>query len=257
MLQGQLPDEPESCHENKSNPSISGEMIGQRWSSITRGGQQAYGRRRREEFCDPWRSQATEGVLKKPDHTTGGIAADPGHPVSGPPGETIGGEIGGKEARTLLNEVIFSTSEAEKFTSVRAGPVGSLVGDFMSKELVEKEVARTPNVPGDWLGPSVGYEMCTGIVHPSYGLHGLRRGQSRRIHKYTIYNSVYSGGTRDGKGTVQVVWLVICNPRLCLRQTVGSELTLSICIITREHKGHTGEAMEARTDPLAAATEGT
>ncbi|OJJ76998.1 hypothetical protein ASPBRDRAFT_36184 [Aspergillus brasiliensis CBS 101740] len=27
-----------------------------------------------------------------PDHTTGGIAADPGHPVSGPPGETIGGE---------------------------------------------------------------------------------------------------------------------------------------------------------------------
>ncbi|EHA27727.1 hypothetical protein ASPNIDRAFT_41670 [Aspergillus niger ATCC 1015] len=135
MLQGQLPDEPESCHENKSNPSISGEMIGQRWSSITRGGQQAYGRRRREEFCDPWRSQATEGVLKKPDHTTGGIAADPGHPVSGPPGETIGGEIGGKEARTLLNEVIFSTSEAEKFTSVRAGPVGSLVGDFIANRV--------------------------------------------------------------------------------------------------------------------------
>ncbi|PYH53892.1 uncharacterized protein BO96DRAFT_468326 [Aspergillus niger CBS 101883] len=245
MLQGQLPDEPESCHENKSNPNISGEMIGQR-------GQQAYGRRRREEFCNPWRSQATEGVLKKPDHTTGGIAADPGHPVSGPPGETIGGEIGEKRARTLLNEVIFSTSEAEKFTSVRAGPVGSVVGDFMSKELVEKEVARTPNVPGDWLGPSVGYEMCVCVRINWEAMHSLSPPE-RGVE-----------GTRDGKGTVQVVWLVICNPRLCLRQityysciAVGSELTLSICIITREHKGHTGEAMEARTDPLAAATEGT
>lgn len=39
--------------------------------------------------------------------------------------------MGGREQRTLLNEVIFSTSEAEKFTSVRAGPVGSVVGDFM------------------------------------------------------------------------------------------------------------------------------
>ncbi|GAT25163.1 mitochondrial fusion protein [Aspergillus luchuensis] len=33
MLQGQLPDEPELSHENKSNPSVSGEMIGQSWSS--------------------------------------------------------------------------------------------------------------------------------------------------------------------------------------------------------------------------------
>lgn len=81
--------------------------------------------------CIEKHRRTKEGVLKKPDHTTGGIAADPGHPVSGPPGETIGGEIGEKRARTLLNEVIFSTSEAEKFTSVRAGPVGSVVGDFM------------------------------------------------------------------------------------------------------------------------------
>ena len=47
-----------------------------------------------------------------PDHTTGGIAADPGNPASGPPGETIGG----------FDEATFSTPEAGKFTSVRAGP---------------------------------------------------------------------------------------------------------------------------------------
>ncbi|GKZ31192.1 hypothetical protein AbraIFM66950_011404 [Aspergillus brasiliensis] len=100
--------QPNLSHENKSNPIISGEMIGQRGPSITRGAQQAYGRRR-EEFlqslaisshrdCIEEIRRTKEGVLKMPDHTTGGIAADPGHPVSGPPGKTIGGEeeIGGE-----------------------------------------------------------------------------------------------------------------------------------------------------------------
>ncbi|RAH53032.1 hypothetical protein BO85DRAFT_463292 [Aspergillus piperis CBS 112811] len=119
MLQSQLPDEPELSHENKSNPSVSGEMIGQSCECIAE------------------HRRTKEGVLKMPDHTTGGIAADPGHPVSGSPGKTIWGEemLGGREQRTLLNEVIFSTSEAEKFTSVRAGPVGSVVGDFIANRV--------------------------------------------------------------------------------------------------------------------------
>lgn len=42
-----------------------------------------------------------------------------------------------------------------------------------SKELVEKEVARTPNVPGDWLGPSVGYEMCVCVRINWEAMHSL------------------------------------------------------------------------------------
>ncbi|PWY93928.1 hypothetical protein BO94DRAFT_582347 [Aspergillus sclerotioniger CBS 115572] len=86
--------------------SVSDEMIGTRWPSVTRNSirptrmiprsWEISSHRAAEERC------TNGGVLKMPDHTTGGIAADPGNPASGPPGETI---------EDLLDEAIFSTPE--------------------------------------------------------------------------------------------------------------------------------------------------